>query len=57
MLLKDMLGPCGLEPRTSTVSSNLRFYNNLEDRGDCQNTRTSYKASYVVGWIVGWKSP
>ena len=31
------------------------FYNNLQDRGDCQNTRKSYKTSYVVGWIVGWK--
>src|SRR6266436_9697577 len=28
---------------------------NLQDRGDCQNTRKSYKTSYVVGWIVGWK--
>src|SRR5882724_144560 len=32
-----------------------RFYNNLQDRRDCQNTRKSYKTSYVVGWIVGWK--
>jgi hypothetical protein len=36
-------------------SSTTRFYNNLQDRGDCQNTRKSYKTSYVVGWIVGWK--
>src|SRR5258708_29465024 len=38
-------------------SSVVRFYNNLQDRGDCQTTRKSYKTSYVVGWIVGWKSP
>jgi hypothetical protein len=37
-------------------SSTIRFYNNLQNRGDCQNTRKSYKTSYVVGWIVGWKS-
>jgi hypothetical protein len=37
------------------LSSTIRFYNNLQDRGDCQNTRKSYKTSYVVGWIVGWK--
>src|SRR6266853_3104057 len=36
--------------------STTRFYNNLQDRGDCQNTRKSYKASYVVGWIVGWSA-
>jgi hypothetical protein len=49
-LLKNMVGPCGLEPQTSTVS---RFYNNLEDRGDCQSTRKSHKTSYTVGWSVG----
>src|SRR5882724_12283358 len=38
-------------------SSAIRFYNNLQDRGDCQNTRKSYKTSYVVGWIVGRKKP
>jgi len=32
-----------------------RFYNNLQDRGDCQNTRKSYKTSQSVGWVVGWK--
>jgi hypothetical protein len=51
-LLKNMVGPCGLEPQTSTVSK-LRFYNNLEDRGDCQSTRKSHKTSYTVGWSVG----
>jgi hypothetical protein len=44
MLLKNMVGPWGLEPQTSTVSSNThRFYNDLQDRGDCQSTRKSYK--------------
>jgi len=32
--LKDMVGPCGLEPQTSIVS---------------KNTRKSYKTSYSVG--------
>ncbi len=31
----------------------VRFYNNIQDRGDCQSTRKSYKTSYSVGWIVG----
>jgi len=40
MLLKNMVGPWGLEPQTSTVSSAAhRFYNNIQDRGDCQSTR------------------
>ncbi len=34
----------------------VRFYNNLQDRGDCQNTRKSYKASQSVGWLVGYRS-
>ncbi|MGA2098658.1 MAG: hypothetical protein ABSH39_20375, partial [Candidatus Acidiferrum sp.] len=34
-------------------SSLIWFYNNLQDRGDCQNTRKSHKSSHVVGWIVG----
>src|SRR5580704_751836 len=33
----------------------VRFYNNLQDRGDCQTTRKSYKTSHIVGWVVGWK--
>jgi hypothetical protein len=33
----------------------VRFYNNLQDRGDCQTMRKSYKTSHVVGWVVGWK--
>src|SRR5258708_28271175 len=33
----------------------VRFYNNLQDRGDCQNTRKSHKTSHFVGWVVGWK--
>lgn len=28
---------------------------NLEDRGDRQTTRQSYKTSYSVAWVVGWK--
>jgi len=35
-------------------SSLIWFYNNLQDRRDCQNTRKSDKTSHVVGWIVGW---
>src|SRR5260370_34575973 len=34
----------------------VRFYNNLQDRGDCQNTRKSYKASQSVGWVMGYRS-
>ncbi len=33
----------------------VRFYNNLQDRGDCQTTRKSHKTSHFVGWVVGWK--
>ena len=33
----------------------VRFYNNLQDRGDCQTTRKPYKPSHIVGWVVGWK--
>jgi len=33
----------------------VRFYNNLQDRGDCQTTRKSYKTEALVGWVVGWK--
>lgn len=29
------------------------FYNNLQERGDCQNTCKSYRASQFVGWVVG----
>jgi hypothetical protein len=36
-------------------SSTVRFYNDLQDRGDCQNTRKSYETSHAVGWVVGWK--
>jgi len=38
-------------------SSVIRFYNNLQDRGDCQAARKSYNTPHVVGWIVGWKKP
>jgi hypothetical protein len=33
-----------------------RFYNDLQTRGDCQNTRKPYKSSYIVGWVVGGNS-
>ena len=33
----------------------VRFYNNIQDRGDCQTPRKSYKTSHSVGWVVGWK--
>ena len=33
----------------------VRFYNNLQQRGDCQTTRKLYKTQVVVGWVVGWK--
>src|SRR6185437_6655881 len=33
----------------------VRFYNNLQDRGDCQNTRKSCRTSHFVGWTVGSK--
>ena len=48
--LKDMVGPWGLEPQTSTVSSSKdRYYNNLQNRGDCQSTRKSYKTYFL--WV------
>src|SRR5271155_4378496 len=34
-------------------SSAIRFYNNLQDRGDCHTPRKSYKTTQIVGWIVG----
>jgi hypothetical protein len=33
----------------------VRFYKNIQDRGDCQTPRKSYKTPHSVGWIVGWK--
>src|SRR6266850_6862283 len=36
--------------------SAVRFYN-LQDRGDCQTARKSYKTAYIVGYFVGWKTP
>src|SRR5215469_3865730 len=51
-----MAGTTGLEPAASAVTvSVVRFYKNLEDRGDCQSTPKSSKASHFVGWVVGWK--
>jgi hypothetical protein len=34
-------------------SSPDRLYNDLQSRGDCLNTRKSYKTSHFVGWVVG----
>ncbi len=31
----------------------VRLYNNIQDRGDCQTPRKSYKTSLSVGWVVG----
>jgi hypothetical protein len=39
-------------PRPYQSSPNM-LYNNLQDRGDCQNTRKSHETSGFVGWIVG----
>src|SRR5882762_8061458 len=51
--------PLGRETRTGDralyQSGTIRFCNNLQDRGDCQNTRNSYKRSHVAGWIVDWR--
>jgi hypothetical protein len=51
--LKDMVGTRRLELLTSTVSSVIRFYNDLQVRGDCLSTRKSCKTSHFVGWVVG----
>jgi hypothetical protein len=51
-----MAGTTRLELATSAVTEILRFYNNIQDRGDCQTPRKSYKTSHSVGWVVGWKS-
>ena len=53
--LKEMVGTRRLELLTSTVSSVIRFYNDLQVRGGCLSTRKSYKTSHFVGWIVGWE--
>jgi hypothetical protein len=34
----------------------VRHYNNLQKRGDCQNSRKSHKTACSVGWVVGWKN-
>ena len=33
----------------------IRLYNNVQDHGDCQNTRKSHKTALTVGWVVGRK--
>ena len=51
-----MAGTTRLELATSAVTGSVvRFYKNLEDRGDCQSTRKSSKTSHFVDWVVGWK--
>jgi len=30
----------------------VRFYNNLQDRGECQTTRKSHKTSHFVGCLL-----
>ena len=47
--------PCNLNPRVPCQRCSVRFYNNLQDRGDCQSSRKSYKTSIFVGWVVGWE--
>jgi len=32
-----------------------RFYNNIQQRGDCQTTRKPHKTARIVDWVVGWK--
>src|SRR5271169_6711245 len=51
-----MAGTTRLELATSAVTVNRdRFYNHLQERGDCQNTRKTYKTPRIVGWVVGWR--
>jgi hypothetical protein len=50
-----MAGTTGLEPATSAVTGVDRFYNNIQQRGDCQTTRKPHKTTRIVGWVVGWK--
>jgi hypothetical protein len=49
-----LLGSCG--SRTLPVQRSVdRFYNSLQERGDCQTPSKSYKTTRIVGWVVGWK--
>lgn len=36
-------------------STRTRFFNDLQHRGDCLNTRKTGKNAGFVGWVVGWK--
>ena len=48
-LLKTNCGRVGLNHRPRPYqSSAVRFYNNLQDRGDCQTTRKSHKTSHIA---------
>jgi len=33
----------------------IGFFNNIQQRGDCQTTRKPHKTTRIVGWVVGWK--
>jgi hypothetical protein len=44
---------CRLLPSESAC---IWFFNDLQHRGDCQNTRKSCKKAGVVGWAVGWET-
>jgi hypothetical protein len=57
MLLKDMVGPCGLEPLTSTVSTDLvDHYRRIElandqfDGGKSCATKTIYR-DFLTRWV------
>src|SRR5882762_9807824 len=39
-------------PDLYRVNSKDRYYNNLQDRGDCQSTRKSYKTYFL--WVGLW---
>ena len=43
-LRKELVGATGFEPVLPPCeSAKSRYYNNLQDRGECLNTRKSYK--------------
>jgi hypothetical protein len=46
-----MAEPTGLEPAVSCVTGRVKwFYNNSEQREDCQTQRKSKKTIKFVGW-------
>jgi hypothetical protein len=49
-----MVGPCELEPRPLPCQFVLSsYFKNLQNRGDCQNTRKSHKVARSVGLVCG----